>query len=243
MRSSLYFLLLLLLFPFSELYSQADLPSGFNFDETTPVGWTEDLGTNGLTRYSSGQVGQSCRFDATNENVVVFFAEEPGMLSYYMKGWNTGGSWQGTFTVEESVNGISYTALRTFNTGELPSSGYNLFTDAPAPNTRYIRWNFTNKVAGHNVGLDEVLLEGTGGTSIQEISVLLNNENIGIGTSISIGNQTLNSLVVRNIGISQSLALTSLTISGINATDFSVNFVPSAVSALGEINFQLTFSY
>jgi len=81
--------------------AQAVLPTSWDFDAATPTGWTESLGSS-APRYSTGFVGSACRLDATGDYVVIEFAEEPGEVAYAIKGQNTGGTWQGTFTVEES---------------------------------------------------------------------------------------------------------------------------------------------
>ncbi len=221
--------------------AQAALPTGFNFDETTPVGWTENLGTNGLTRYASGQAGQSCKLDATGENVVLYFAEEPGVLNYYMKGWNTGGSWQGTFTVEESANGTSYTALHTF-TNDLPTTAYTLFTDTPAPTTRYIRWNFTAKVSGHNAGLDEITLATPIAGNAQEINVVVGTTNIPSGFTHSMGSATSQVFTIENQGLGQALTISDITLSGANASEFSLGTISTSVSAQSSEDFTLNFS-
>ncbi len=222
--------------------AQAALPTSFNFDETTPTGWTENLGTNGLTRYASGQTGQSCKLDATNENVVLYFAEEPGMLHYYMKGWNTGGTWQGTFTVEESDNGVTYTALHSFTDTDLPTSGYTLFTDSPAPTTRYIRWIFTTKVSGHNAGLDDITLDTPIAGNNQEINVSDGTINIPSGFTYSIGNATSQIFTIENLGLSQSLSISDIALSGVNAGEFSLGALPTAVAANSSATFTLNFS-
>ncbi len=131
--------------------------ASWNFDVSVPSGWTEYLGV-GITRYSSGQSGSSCRLDATGDYVMVEFGNEPSSVSYYLKGQGSGSSWQGTFTVEESADGSTFTPLHTFTGAQLSGASYTLFTDNPAAGTRYIRWYFTEKISGYNVALDEIIL-------------------------------------------------------------------------------------
>jgi len=87
------------------MFSQAILPASWNFDVAAPTGWSESLGASN-TRYANGLSGQACRLDATADFVLLQFAEEPGSLTYNLKGQNSGGAWQGTFTIEESADGL-----------------------------------------------------------------------------------------------------------------------------------------
>jgi hypothetical protein len=85
----------MLLISFSAVFSQAILPTAFNFSDATPEGWSESLGGSN-TRYTNGFVGQACRLDQTSDYVLIEFAEEPGALTYYIKGQNQGATWQGS---------------------------------------------------------------------------------------------------------------------------------------------------
>ena len=138
--------------------AQAVLPTTYGFDSAAPAGWSDNI--TGTLTYGTGQSGLAARLDATNEYVQVFFAEEPGSLSYYIKGSVGGGtpSWSGTFTVQESVDGSTWTALRTFGNGQIDVAAHTLVTDTPLNTSRYIRFFFTNKVGGSNVSLDEISL-------------------------------------------------------------------------------------
>lgn len=160
--------------------AQAILPASWNFDVNPPVGWTESLGASN-TRYANGQNGQACRLDFTADYVLLEFAEEPGALTYYLKGQNSGGAFQGTFTIEESVDGSSFTPLRTLAGAALPATAFTLFTDNPAASTRYIRWYFTEKISGHNVALDEITLATPTAGAAQEINVTDGTSNVPSG--------------------------------------------------------------
>jgi hypothetical protein len=221
--------------------SQAILPTGWNFDDTTPTGWAESLGASN-TRYANGLSGQACRLDATADYVMVQFAEEPGALSYSIKGQNQGATWQGTFTVEESVDGVSYTALHAFVNGDLPFSAFTLYTDNPNPASRYIRFYYTNKVTGHNVALDEITLTTPVAGNAQEINVTDGTNNIPSGFDFSIGNASSTTFDIENIGLTADLSISDITITGADASQFSLGTLPTSVAAQSSESFVLNFN-
>lgn len=224
--------------------AQAILPTSWSFDVAPPAGWSESLGASN-TRYANGQTGQACRQDQTGDFVIVEFAEEPGTLTYWIKGQNSGGSWQGTFTVEQSsvsANG-PWTALRTFNGTELPAASFTQFTDAPAAATRYIRFFFTNKVSGHNVALDEVALGIPTASNAQEINVSQGGSNIPSGFTYSIGNSTSTVFTIENLGLADDLSINDITLSGADAAQFSIIPVGNSTVAAGASeDFTLNFT-
>lgn len=224
--------------------AQAVLPTSFGFDTATPTGWTQNLGNNGNLTYGGGPSGLAARLDATGENVVLFFAEEPGALTYYIKGSVGAGNttWSGTFTVEESANGTTYTPLRTFNSGGLDVSVYNLFTDTPQPTTRYIRWFFTNKISGSNVALDEINLAQPTAGPAAEINVQQAGGNIPSGGTFSIGNSASTIFTLQNLGLVNTLNIASIDLGGANATEFSLGTAPTTVAAQSNETFTLNFA-
>ena len=221
--------------------AQAILPTSWNFDVTAPEGWTESLQT-GTTRYAGGQVGQACKLDQTNDYVMLHFAEEPGALSYYLKGQNSGGAWQGTFTIEESADGGSYTALHTYVNGDTPTSAFTQFSDMPAASTRYIRFYYTNKVSGHNMGLDEVTLGVPTASAAQEINITQGASNVPSGFTYSIGNAASTTFTIENVGLSTTLGITSIELSGADAAQFSISGIPTTVAAGSSADFTLDFT-
>lgn len=222
-------------------HAQAILPTSFNFDDATPTGWSESLNA-GNARYATGYVGQACRLDGTTDYVLVEFAEEPGDLTYWIKGQNIIGDWQGTFTVEESINGSTFTALHSFVNTDLPAGAFTQFTDEPAADTRYIRFYFTNKVSGHNVALDEVLLTQPTASAAQEINVTVNDNNVPNGFSASVGNTLDNAIVIQNLGTANALNIADITLSGADAAQFSLGAWTSEVLANSEMEVALTFT-
>ena len=227
-------------------YSQAALPAFWNFDVDAPTGWTESLGTNGNTRYATGAVGQACKLDATGEYVLLEIAEEPGMLSYFLKGQNSGGAFQGTFTIEESSDGSTFTTLQQYVDGALATTAFTEYTAQPQPTTRFIRWYYTEKISGHNVGLDEINLAVPGITAAQEINVTDGANNIPSGFEFVMAGTTQSNITLQNLGTGTALNISGITITGANASEFSLGTIPTSIAPSGSaaltINFAPTFN-
>ena len=221
--------------------SQAVLPTSFSFATVNlPVGWSE---SESNLYSASGNTPPAKKFDTTGDNLIIHFASAPGNLTYYLVGNPVpGGTFSGTFSVEQSDLGVVWTNLHTFTTAP---TGYTLFTDVPLVSTRYIRFIFTNKISG-NIGLDDVSIATGTATPEQEINVKQ-----GANTILSGGVQVFNSplstltpttFAIQNLGTSNILNISSAQISGINAGSTSnlvVNFTPSA---LGNRNAILTIN-
>lgn len=228
----------------STALAQAVLPTSWNFDVDPPAGWSESLGgTSTAYRYSTGQVGQACRLDGDAEYVLVQFAEEPGTLSYYIKGQNSGGAWQGVFTVEQSATGAdgSYTTLRTWTNADLGTASYTMYSDSPSPTTRYIRFFYTDKISGHNIALDEITLAAPVAGTAQEINVQLAGTNIPTGFSTVVGNAASSEFTIQNLGSATTLNINSIVLSGADAGQFSLTGIPTSVAANGSEVFNLLF--
>lgn len=218
--------------------AQAVLPTTWSFTTTSlPTGWTQ----TGTTFYTaSGATPPACKLDNTGDMVTIYFASAPGNLTYYVAGNSFSG---GTFTVEESVGGSTWTALHTFTT--LPAGTYTLFTDIPNSASRYIRFNYTNKVSG-NVGLDDVTINAGAAGPAQEINIkqgastIINGGTYGASSPVSTLLPT--TFTVENLGTSNTLNISSVNITGPAAADFAVGSSPTTVSALSTGNLVINFT-
>lgn len=220
-------------------YTQAVLPTSWDFDTAAPDGWVESLGT-GSTRYDQGQTGQACRLDNTGEYVLVSFAEEPGSVTYHIKGQAATGGWSGSFVIEESDNGATYTAMRTLSGAGMPTNNYTFFTETPASTSRFIRFRYLQKQLG-NVALDEVSINTPAPTNEQEINVTFNGNNIPSGLIAEIGNSANSNFTIQNLGLQQTLLINNISLSGANASQFSLSNIPTSVLANGSQTFTLSF--
>ena len=110
--------------------------------------------TEGLTQEGLGSDYSSApklKFDNTGDWVLLQFDETPGNLSFDIKGNSFSG---GTFTVQTSTDGKTYTNLETYT--ELGDTQTKTFENLSS-DVRYIKWIYTNKVSG-NVGLGNIAL-------------------------------------------------------------------------------------
>jgi len=209
--------------------AQTSLPTSWNFaTQTLPTGWSEtNVNTSVLQYYSaSGNPAPAYKLDATGDKLTIFFASTPGNLMYDLTGNSFSG---GTFLVEESANGTTWTTLHSFTA---PAGTYTSFTDVPNSASRYIRFNYTNKVTG-NIGLDNVSI-AQGISAIQQISVKQGTTTIVNGgtyaTSSPVSTNTPVTFTVENLG-NATLSISNVTITGPDAADFSVSSFPPTVAA------------
>ncbi len=232
-----YASILVLLVSFTGL-SQAVLPTSWSFTTTTlPTGWTE---SEVLFYTASGNTPPAKKFDSTGDNLIIHFASNPGNLTYYLAGNSFSG---GTFTVEESEFGTVWTTLHTHTAP--PAGTYTQYTDVPLSASRYIRFIYTNKVSG-NIGLDDVNIAAGAATPAQEINVkqgattILNGGTYTMSSPVS--TMTPTTFTVENLGTANTLNISSATISGTNAADFSVASSPSSVAANSTGNLVVNFT-
>lgn len=237
MKRTIYTTLLAMLISLSGI-SQAVLPTSWSFTTTTlPTGWTES-GTAFYT--ASGNTPPAMKFDNTGDYMTIFFASNPGNLTYYLAGNSFSG---GTFTVEESDLGTVWTTLHAHTSP--PNATYALFTDVPLSTTRYIRFIYTNKVSG-NIGLDDVAIAVGAAGPQQEINVKQGTTTVLSGGThfmqSPVSTMTPTTFTVENLGTSNTLNLSSAIISGVNAADFSVASYPATVAALGTGSLTVNFT-
>ncbi len=236
------------------LNAQAPLPTQEKFESFSSTsmqpGWTTNIG--GTFTYGTGQSGVAAKLDniapsaGTQEYVQVYTNDAIGMVSYYLKGWNTGGAWSGTFKLQESVLGTSWTDLTVF-TNNLNSGSYVNYTVTPNPASRYLRWFFDNKTTGNNVGLDEINITAAPVTA-QEINVkqgtttILTGGNSALFNS-AVGTATTINFTIENQGTVNTLSLTSFAISGAAASDYSVTtLAPASVAPSSNIIVSVSFT-
>ena len=225
-------------------FGQTSLPAAWNFDDPQPVGWTEELSNNpGNTRYTNGSVGAACKLDGDDEYVVVHFSDVCGGVTYDLIG--QGNASNDIFTVQESADGSAWTTMREFNESDLSAANsWTEFTDVPLSTSRYVRWYFTEKQSGRNVGLDEVTLIEQVPTNDQEIGVssgvtpIINN-----GTFV-VGNQATTTISIENVNLlgGTDLTISSIALSGPNAADFSLGTTPTVVGPTAVEQFDLNFT-
>ena len=138
------------------VYPEASLPFAFN-------GGRDDIAnTSGLTHSGLGSdynastnPNTQLKFDGANDELVLRINENPGKLTFSVKGNGSGDNpWSGTFKVQESTDGSIYTDVASYS--DLGSETSKTIT-AFKSTTRYIKWVYTTKTTG-NVGLGNINL-------------------------------------------------------------------------------------
>ncbi len=110
--------------------------------------------TDGLTQEGlDSDYGSSpkLKFNSTNDVVILHFNEQPGTLTFDIKGNSFSGS---TFKVQTSADGVNYTDLKTYTA--LGNTQSEIIEDIDA-DVRYIKWIYTEKSSG-NVALGNITL-------------------------------------------------------------------------------------
>jgi len=224
--------------------AQTALPTAWSFSSTTlPAFWTE-VNANSTTYpvpyYSaSGNTPPAYKFDGTGDLLTIFFSGNPGNLTYWIAGNSFAG---GTFLVEESSNGTTWTTLHSHTA---IATAYTLITDVPNSASRYIRFNYSAKVTG-NVGLDDVNIDAGAATPAQEINIKQGSTTIVTGGSYMfsspVGTTTPVTFSIENLGTVNTLSITSATITGTAASEFTLTTVPSTVAATSASNLVIDFN-
>ena len=238
----------------SALMAQATLPSTENFTGFTgtfsQAGWTYVDAAGGTAPnyvYATGGVGGSTagRLDETMDYIQVFAGGQMGTTTYVLKGNNTGGGWQGTFKVRESIDGNTWTDLATYVNGDILTT-LTTFTVIPAAASRYIRWEFTSKTSGNNMAIDDInITAGVSATSDINVKYATTSILSGGTTPIfssAIGTATPINFIIENIGLA-NLDVSSASISGAAAADYSITNPAGAFSVNPQSNSTLALSF
>ena len=118
-----------------------------------PDGWSQ-------TGLGGDYTGAAAKFDSSGDQMMVQFGEEPGVLTYSIKGFTSGGSvsWDGTFDIMESADGVAWTSVENYTgIGDINHVAFDTFTHNLLSTTRFVKWVYTEKVVG-NVGIDNVII-------------------------------------------------------------------------------------
>lgn len=233
--------------------AQTALPTHWGFNTPSisnpPNGWILGLGTNGNLTYAgaanSVADGVAARLDATGEFVKIWFADTPGELSYFVKGTgiSPNPSFTGTFKIQESVDDVTYTDLRVFTTASPAPGTITRFVNNPATASRYVRFFYTEKMAGSNIALDSVWVKAAAATPNAAINVKIGANNVINQTTTVVGTNALTTFIIENKGTVNALAIDSVRFIGAAAADYAVQGTPpTSVAALSSQNLGISFT-
>ena len=226
--------------------AQVSLPTGWDASGAPPAGWSVSGTANYTSSAYCGTASPSIKLDNTGDFVMVNFADNPGTLTYKMRGASLAGA-TFAFTVQESVNGTVWTTLRAFTQADLTSINTAMasFTDMPLQASRYIRWFYTLKSAG-NIALDDMNLTIGAAGPAQEINVQVAAVNYPSNAtyyaSSPVSTPSTINFTIQNVGTTNTLNIASAVVSGLNAGDFVVGTVPSTVAAASSAALVVTFT-
>jgi subtilisin-like proprotein convertase family protein len=185
---------------------------------TLPTGLTgSGLGTPYTTELGGDTSGVgSAKFDTTADSLTIELPSTAGTISYYLKGNPSSGTTiSGTFLLQESADGSSYTTLHTHT--NLSSTAAS-FTDTPLSSTRYLKFLYQTKTAG-NVQLDKIAITaGTSSNPTMSVSISPSSFAENAGSSAATGTVTL------------STAATSNTVITLVSSDTTAATIPASVT-------------
>lgn len=137
------------------------------------------------------------RFDHTDDYVILKTNSTPGAIVFDIKGQKSTGTWVGTFNVQVSEDGETYSNLAEFTSLD-DNYVQTVYCTNTNPSVRYIKWVFTSKTSGYNVALGNISveLEATHSTTITPVAnhvyvinsgatLILNGDNITTLTNAS----------------------------------------------------------
>jgi len=244
-------LFLILTAAFSSMVAEAQSSVPTSWDCTgaaTPEGWTfVPTGGNGNTNYTGSAAcdgASSLRMDAANEALVIFLGQQPGEVSYQIGGSTSGSPFEGTFVVQESVDGAAYTNMASYTDDDLSVSSCLSASVTPTnPLSRYIRFFFQNKLSGSNVKIDEISI-ATPVITTASIDVKQGSTTVLNGGIADPFNGTSVTFQVNNIGTTEDLVVSEINFTGANAGLYSVASpsLPFTVAAGGNTNLVVNFA-
>jgi len=239
--------------------AQAPVPTSYDFENggTYPTGWTLNplgVGTQYYTTsFACGGSAYSLKLDTDGENLVIALSSQPGTISYNIRA-NTGSTtpWNGDMRVQESVNGTTWTSIKTYTGTGGPSAGgldvnaCQAQTATPAdPNSRFIRFILVDKITG-NVCLDDINISTPNvavGIKVKQGTTQISNGGFITPISSAVGSPITLPLTLENIGTSLTLSVTSAAITGANASEFvATTSAPLTIGATGNTLFNIDFT-
>ena len=207
----------------------AELP--FEFDG----GQADIAETAGLTESGLGSDYKNSpylKLDGTGDYVLLKINERPGVLTFDIKGNGAGSDpWAGTFKVQTSTDGTTYTDLKTYDalTSTTQSESFsNLGADVC-----YIKWIYAEKTSG-NVALGNITLSAYVAPQTYTLTIPVT-ENVNISAAYGtdgIMNEgdaeeiEQGTTITLTVDVAEGYVLQSLTVSG----GESQSFTPSPVS-------------
>lgn len=208
------------------IQAQTLLPASWDCSpESIPDGWTTNISDYYVSSAYYHSPPNAAKFEATGKYITVHFVDKPDSLKYYLRGASFSG---GTFSVQQSQNGSTWTDVRIFTNANIPNSSLQTaqpFKEKLLSVTRYVRFIYTNK-SGGNVAVDDIMITPLPPGPEAYIKIKLNNIFIPSGGTAVYGNASPVNFIVINQGTDSTLRLNSAVFSGVDASMFSCPDIP-----------------
>lgn len=208
------------------LNAQGNLPMYWNMNDpaSAPTGWKLNQGTTGNFVYTSSNLINSApaaiRLDFTGEYVEANWIGKADTIKFFLSGTGTSGTWKGTFTVDESVDGTNWSTVREFTDNlSLSIAEYMVRVKSTS---KYVRFLFKTKASGYNVSIDDVTIRPKAAGALPEIQVSYNNVNYANGSAVRAGNDTLIKIGIKNKSLSSTLTINDVLLTGSGSSDFAL---------------------
>jgi endonuclease I len=232
-KSTLLAIVLLCLGSFA--FAQAPVPTSWDFENFSapPQGWTftDAGGTGGTTYTSTNSCGsQALRLDADNDQLVIFFGQQPGPLTYTIKGM--GNSWDGIFRIQESTDGTTWVNMTSYvGPGAIATSCTTVTANPANALSRYYRFWYEDKVPGSNVALDDVQVANPS-INTPTLAVSSGTNQVFHNTYAPIFSSPVSTPLtltysLKNLSVTGNLLVDSIRFTGSNNSDYAVD--PSVV--------------
>jgi endonuclease I len=234
--------LTIVMFSVRTLFAQTALPATWDCTAgTLPAFWT----SNSASYYTSSSYIHSApnalKFDFSGAFLKVFFSDDPDTLTYYLRGSSFSG---GTFLVQQSVDSIVWTTLRSFTDANIPNtslSGAAPYKEVLNATTRYVRFIYTVKSSG-NVSLDDITIGKRAPGPLAEIAIKVNQQLMQSGLTAVTGNLSSIPCMIYNSGTDSVLRISASSFSGTDAAMFSLSGLPAQVPAHDSAAFTINFT-
>ncbi len=221
--------------------AQVTLPTFWGCDGGLPNAWTcSCAGSSTPVTYSgTGNPAPALKLASTGDYLQIWFSNAPYSISYEIKGQTSSSPWDGTFTIEESVNGTTWTQVFQFSgSGAISTAGLVYKSHKLLLDSKYVRFYYTNKISGANVALDNISVTRLPQRIvIKEVNTIIPN-----GSTYSTGNNSSTVFKILNEDPANQLVISGHTITGSNASDFNITGMPAAVNSNDSTTFTLNFT-
>ena len=212
-------------------FAQAPVPTTWDVDDyaAIPDGWQHiNVGATATTYGATNSCGsQALRLDEDGDALLIWLGQQPGTVTFKTR--STGTPWDGIFKVQESIDGNAWSDMTTFSgSAAIPSATCTTVVSNPVnPLSRYIRLFYQDKVSGSNLAIDDISIAQPVLTAptlqVEQAAVTVFSGSYAASFSSAVSTPLNLNFLMKNLGTVDTLAISSISITGANASDFVLN--------------------